>query len=280
MQPGTAKNIMMWCCCLLLSACMQFRMSDNKQRKRFENKGLEADLGYIDSKNRSIHYTLSGKDSLKPLIMFVHGSPGSSSNFLYYAQDSVMLSHYQILLVDRPGFGYSDFGNSVPSIEEQALILSEVLSHFKAPKKILAGHSLGGPIICRMAMDTSLQLDALLVIAGSVDPELEPKEPWRKPLDSKLLKWMLPRSFRVSNQEILPAKEELKRMQAGWKNIKVPITVLQGEKDKLVPHGNADYIKKMAVNSAEVKLLKFKDKNHFIPFTDEDLVVEAAIDFL
>lgn len=258
---------------------MQLRLSDKKQRSKLEKAGVEAELGFFETSKRAIHYTFAGKDSSKPLAFFVHGSPGSSSNFLDFAKDSALLEMYQVVLIDRPGFGYSDFGKSEPSIEEQALILNEVIAQIPASKIVLIGHSLGGPIIARMAMDTAKKIHGLFIVAGSVDPELEPKEPWRKPLNSKWLRWMMPRSFRVSNQEILPAKEELQRIEPLWPNITSHLVIIQGEKDKLVPPGNADYAEKHAVNAASIKKIMLEKDNHFIPFSKPELIVEELLQF-
>jgi pimeloyl-ACP methyl ester carboxylesterase len=254
-------------------------MKDKKQAKQLEKYGVDAEFGYIEVGERAIHYTLAGRDSTKPLVMLVHGSPGSSSNFLYFAKDSALLSKYQVLLVDRPGFGYSDFGKSEPSLELQAELLAKVLNNFYAEKKVLVGHSLGGPIICRIAMDSVNQVDGLLIVAGSVSPELEPEEKWRKPLNWKIIRWIFPRSFRVSNQEIIPAKTELEKMVPLWPNIICPVIIIQGEKDKLVPPGNAAYAKDKLVNAESVELMMLKENNHFIPFKTPEIMTEALLRF-
>lgn len=263
---------------LSFSSCFQFRMSDRRQLRALQKEGVTAQLGTLTIADRTIHYTLAGKDSSKPLALFIHGSPGSSSNFLRFAEDSVLLKRFQVLLVDRPGFGYSDFGWSEPSLLRQALILNALLDSFSAPAKIVAGHSLGGPIAIRMAMDSSGSLDGVVLVAASVSPELEPNEPWRKSLNKRWLRWIMPRSFRVSNQEILPAKEELQLMENDWKNVRIPVTVIQGMKDRLVPPGNADYARRKLVNAAHVDVILLEDMNHFIPFTHPEIVVQAVLD--
>ena len=254
-------------------------MAEKKQRKQFSKQGLDVELGYKTGQGREIHYTLSGKDSSKDLLVFVHGSPGSSSNFLDFAKDSSLLEKYQILLVDRPGFGHSSFGKSEPSLAKQASILNSVVKQFEAPDVILVGHSLGGPIIVRMAMDTSIAYKGLMLVAASVSPELEPEEKWRKPMNWKIVRWLIPRSFRVSNQEILPAKEELEAMEHLWPNIVSKVVIIQGDKDKLVPPGNADYAEKMLINASDLKVIRLEKSNHFIPFTQAEIMIEPLLSF-
>ncbi len=40
-------------------------------------------------------------------------------------------------------------------------------------KTILVGHSLGGPVIARTAMDYPDLVDGLILVGGSIDPEME-----------------------------------------------------------------------------------------------------------
>lgn len=267
--------------CFAMQSCFQFRMSEKKQREELQAMSSEHNLefGKKIGAGRSIHYTLMHSDSSLPLAVFVHGSPGSSSAYLQYAKDSLLLSRYNVLLLDRPGYGYSDFGKAEESIEQQSSILREVVSQFGYAKKFLVGHSLGGPIVCRMAMDEPAIADGLLIIAGSVSPALEPQEKWRKPLSSKAIRWLLPRSFRVSNDEILPAKQELDKMVPLWGNITCDVQIIQGGEDKLVPAGNEDYAEKMLVNANSVRVHRLPTENHFIPFTRPQLLIEKLLLF-
>ncbi|MBT8327929.1 MAG: alpha/beta hydrolase [Bacteroidia bacterium] len=262
---------------LLIGSCFQFRSSDRKQLKELKqtSKLFYVDIGTKLAEGRNIHFTQVGKDSTKPTVVFIHGSPGSSSNFMQYAKDTAMLNHFNVLLIDRPGFGYSDFGKSEPSISRQAKMLSSVVSQFNNQRCILVGHSLGGPIICKMAMDDSEIADGLLIIAGSVAPDLEPVEKWRKPMSKKWLSWLMPKSFRVSNEEIIPVKEELTKMETLWDKITIDVKIIQGGRDKLVPSGNEDYAEKKLINARSVEIFRYPKENHFIPFTEPHLVIEA-----
>ena len=244
--------------------------------KVLTNAGVQGETGSLKAISRDIHYTIAGRDSTKPLLAFVHGSPGSSSNFLQYATDTVLLNRFQVLLIDRPGYGGSDFGQVDRSMESQAAEIAALIRNFTADSIFLVGHSLGGPIICRMAMDNPEQFSGLLIIAGSVDPDLEPDEPWRSTLDKKIFSWVLPRSFRVSNREIMPAVSELHKMDSLWPRITCDVIILQGEEDELVPPGNADYAEKMLINADVLKVM-IPFENHFIPFTQPEMVREYIL---
>jgi predicted alpha/beta hydrolase len=52
-----------------------------------------------------------------------------------------------MIAIDRPGFGYSDFGKAV-DLETQASLLESLATQITNSKPIvLVGHSLGGPVI-------------------------------------------------------------------------------------------------------------------------------------
>lgn len=266
---------------MLMSSCLQFRYTDRKQRYELDEIGEKHTviIDKIKVSERELHYTLvKAADSL-PTVVFVHGSPGSSSNFIQYAKDNRLLSTYNVLLVDRPGFGYSGFGDSEPLLSKQATLMNGLLDSLEITQRVLVGHSLGGPIICQMAMDAPKTTKALLIVAGSVSAELEPKEPWRKPLSSRALRWILPKSFRTSNDEILETKGELIRMEKDWSIVFCKVTILQGTKDRLVPYENAIYAERKLVNAKEVKVKLLDNENHFIPFTKPELITKELLAF-
>ena len=151
-----------------------------------------------------------------------------------------------------------------PSLEKQALALKPIIEKYKNNKPfILVGHSLGGSVIARIAMDYPELIDGLIFVAASIDPKLEPNETWfRAPLATPFLSWVLPRSFRASNEEIYQLKPQLEEMLPRWKEIKCPVIVIQGKKDMLVPAGNADFAKRMIIN-APVDLILKEELNHY-----------------
>jgi pimeloyl-ACP methyl ester carboxylesterase len=147
-------------------------------------------------------------------------------------------------------------------------------------KKItLIGHSMGGPVIARMAMDYPELVDNLIIVAGSIAPDLEPNEKWfRIPMDFTPIRVLIPASFRASNHEILYLKPELEKMLPLWKNIRQPVIVIQGGKDFLVSPKNADFAEKMLVNSKSVKIVKVDTMNHFVPWSHPQLIKKAIIE--
>ncbi len=268
--------VLLWGVLALLSRCVQIRMSDKKVNAYFAGSPVPPVFAFTKASTQSLHYASLGADTL-PMVVFVHGSPGSWDAFIGFFKDSTLLGKARIISVDRPGFGKSDLGRPQRSLKAQAASLVPILeTNRSATRPILVGHSLGGPLIARLAMDYPQLAGSLILVAPSVDPALEPKEWYRKVGDFFLIRPLLPAEIDVSNQEILPLKGELTRMLPLWQTLTLPITVIQGEKDQLVPAANADFVKKSAVN-APVKVVMIPGMNHFIPWERPDVIREAIL---
>ena len=261
-------------------SCISFRMSPKEIDQFFSSKDLTATQHSFRKDFRELHYVKAG-DPNGPLVLFLHGSPGSLSAFIHFLADSVLRKESLLITADRPGFGYSNFGNGEPSLKAQAEFLKPILEKYKANRPImLIGHSLAGALIVYMAAEYPDLVDGLIIVAGSVDPELEPNETWfRAPLSTPFLSWILPRSFRVSNEEIYQLKPELERMLPLWKEVHCPVIIIQGKEDELVPAENADFARRMLVN-APVEVLMIDDMNHFVPWSHPHLIRDAILKML
>lgn len=273
------RHILLLVPALLFAMCKSeltaFRRSDARIGRYLEKRGQEAPRFFtISQDGRSVHYTQVG-DTTKPLVVLVHGSPGSSSAFLPFLADTQLTRIAQVIALDRPGNGYSDFGKSEPSLAAQAAALKPILERHRKTRAILLGHSYGGPVVARAAMDFPELVDGIFILAGSIDPELEPREWWRKPIDAPLLRWLFPASMVVANQEIIPLYEELTAMEPLWEKITCPVTVVQGTDDTLVPAGNAHYARRMAVNSRQLDIRMIEGGSHFILWTMKDYMIRT-----
>jgi pimeloyl-ACP methyl ester carboxylesterase len=262
-----------------LHSCLQFRMSESEINAFFIDKKQKGKVINYKEGFRSINYVITGDDD-KPLVIFVHGSPGSLSAFIDFMGDSSLLSQAQLISVDRPGFGHANFGNAEPSLQKQAAALKSVIDKNKSDRPVfLVGHSLGGPLIARVAMDYPALVDGLIMVAPSVDPALEPNEWFRAPLATPFLRWILPRSFRASNDEIYQLKPQLENMLPLWSKVVAPVIVIQGKKDRFVPYENAIFARDKMINTS-VSLVVVDSMDHFVPWSNPQLINTAISDMI
>lgn len=278
-QRSLLISVGLWLILTGLSRCVQIRMSDKKVEKYFAGSPQQPTFHTIETDEQPIHYAEIGADTL-PMVVFVHGSPGSWDAFISFFKDSTLYRKARLVSVDRPGFGKSDLGYAEPSLSVQAAAIAPVLQTNKSAKlPILIGHSLGGPVIARMAMDFPELVGSLIMVAPSIDPAMEKWEWYRHLGNFALVRPMLPVEMDVSNQEILPLKAELTQMLPLWKNIRVPVTVIQGDKDNLVPAENADFARRQLVH-ALVDVQMIPDMNHFIPWSRPESIRDAILTHL
>jgi pimeloyl-ACP methyl ester carboxylesterase len=246
--------------------CMTFRDSDVNKKNEFRQKGLELRTAFIKVEGRNIHYAETG-DRNKPTLIFIHGTPGSWDAFAGYLQDSMLLSRYRMVSIDRPGFGYSDFGQA-ENLETQSKLLVPVLKKLdNGQPAYLIGHSLGGPMIVKLAAEMESKFSGLVIISGSMDPAVEKPEKWRPVLFSTPLNYLVPGAFRPSNVELWYLKKDLVKLKPSYAEIRCPVYFIHGDKDTWVPPSNVAYAKKLFTNATQISELMLEGGNHFIPWT-------------
>lgn len=253
---------------------MKFRISDSKAKKKFAEKGIELFTETINANGSALHYAKTGCDTL-PTLFFVHGSPGGWIKFMQYMYDKDLLKKYRMVSVDRPGFGYSEFGN-VKSLQEQSTIISVLLKKLQNGKPIYAaGRSYGGPMIIKLSIDNPGMFTGLVLIAAALDPAAEKPEKWRPVLYKSPLKYLLPGAWRPSNQELWYLKTELNELDDHYDEITCDVVILHGDKDGLVPVSNAGYSKKMLVNAKSISMTIIPGADHFISDNKYELVKDV-----
>jgi pimeloyl-ACP methyl ester carboxylesterase len=274
----------------LLTACFPYFKQIEKDKQTFLDRFPNAHM-YYESGGRRMHYVRAGQG--RDLIVFVHGSPGSWDAFARFLMNESLLSRARVISFDRPGFGESGNGTAELSLERQAALIAEGvrleqsgpavrpgrIQPVSTGRVILVGHSFGGPVIARMAMDRPLSYHALVFVAASVDPDLETVHWYQKAGNTGVVRFFLPAMLDVTNQEILPLRSELLAMIPLWQNIKSRSYVIQGGRDDLVPPGNADFLEK---NLRQVPLTVVRDPamDHFVPWAHPDLIEAALLDAL
>lgn len=267
------------------AGCFAMRTPDRDWPEALRKKGQSLPPAFYDipdPEGRLIHAIgIAEADSL-PLALFVHGSPGSADAYLSFLADTGLSRRFRLLSIDRPGFGYTQgFGKPERSMEKQAAGVKAVADSLAPGQKVLlVGHSLGGPVIARFAMDYPERTAGLVLVAASVDPALEPHPWWQSAIDPPPLKWLIPKSLWASNAEIRPLEGELKKMLPLWERIDCPVRILHAQDDRLVPVANVDFMQRVLVRSPDLKADVLPRGDHFILWSRTDLVGQALIDLM
>lgn len=233
---------------LLASGCRSSLPQPPAGAQRFTYRASEQEVDAFRTEGESL-----------PRVVYVHGSPGDATSWNAFLEDPI--PGLQAVSIDRPGFGGSDFG-LVKSLREQAGAIEPLLEARQGEWPLLVGHSLGGPIIARAAADHPQRVGGLVIVAGSLDPELE-RLAWYNYF-AYGIGWILPRAIRRSNQEMWDLRPELEELAASLQRIECPVVIVHGHKDSLVPFGNVDFMQRSLTNARSVEVIDLPHDGHML----------------
>jgi pimeloyl-ACP methyl ester carboxylesterase len=147
---------------------------------------------FMDIDGQRIHYVDTG--GTKPTIVMIHGLGGNLLHFGYAMADK-LANDYRVILVDRPGAGYSTRPEGAPAtLTAQAKTVATLIRRLGLKQPLLVGHSLGGALSLAIALDHpdcagGLALLAPLTHATEVVPEVFRGAVIHSPLLRKAIAW-------------------------------------------------------------------------------------------
>lgn len=257
---------------------MSFRYSDRKITSLFRGEDVQPEIKYHNFNGQVLRYVELATNKNLPYVIFIHGAPGSSADYYDYFRNEELYERVNLISIDRLGYGYSDFGNSQTSIQQQGEAIQSIIEiSCLSQHVILVGHSYGGPIAVRMAMDNPTSYKSLLLLAPALDPENEKVIKIARLANIKPTSWITPAALKVAADEKFSHTKELRKMIPLYKKIEIPVCHIHGTKDSLVPYENLDFsIKHFPKNLIEPVILDGED--HFLPWTQKELIVKKIIE--
>ncbi|MBD2701412.1 alpha/beta hydrolase [Spirosoma sp. BT702] len=219
-------------------------------------------------------------DTTLPVVLFIHGAPSSLSFFNEFFKDTTLLNRAQLVAVDRPGYGYSDFGSVETSIIRQAELLQPLIERYrKAPFLMVVGSSYGGSVSARLAMTNPERINHVVFVSSALGPGLERTYPISYFANSPLIRWGVPPLLRLANDEKLAHRQALEAILPDWPKIRANITMLHGQRDELVYPTNVTFAQHHLVN-AQVKQFLLPENRHDIVFNKREYMTQIILDIL
>lgn len=212
-----------------------------------------------------------------PPILFIHGSPGRWQDWARYADHPRLQGYGPLIVPDRPGFGGSQPGEVVPQLAAQARILAALLEGEEPA--IVVGHSLGGPIAGRIAMDYPSRVRGLLLIAPSVAPSLEAPRWYNEVARWSWMRGLIPDVMLWSNDELYGLQAELRLLEPGWARLQLPVYVVQGLDDRLVYPETADYLQARLRHPLS-RVERVAGQGHFILWEQPERIVDLLVELI
>lgn len=217
-------------------------------------------------------------------LLLLHGFCGSSD---YWNKVIPQLStDYRVIAIDLPGHGKSDVQPNLKEINQYASTIKEFLEEMKIEKVTMFGHSLGGYITLAFAESYSQYLNGFSLIHSTGFPDSKEAKEGRTASAEKIdedgidsfIDGLAPKLFAPDNVEshkqsledvkkigygtppqgaknALNAMKERKDRTKVLANSKLPVLLIAGEKDQLIPAENTftasgDNIQQEVINGA------------------------------
>jgi pimeloyl-ACP methyl ester carboxylesterase len=106
---------------------------------------------FMEIDGERIHYVDTG--GIGPAVVMIHGLGGNLLHF-NYALASLLAAEFRLILVDRPGSGYSSrAAGADATLTAQAAAIGKLIRSLGLTRPLVVGHSLGGAISLALALD-------------------------------------------------------------------------------------------------------------------------------
>ena len=118
-----------------------------------------------------VHGVVMGPDDGSgPDLVLIHGASGNTRDMTFDLAPR-LANDYRVIVLDRPGLGYTDRINRTgATITQQAALLQKAAAQFGADKPIVLGHSYGGAVALAWAVTQPDHIAALVDLAGAAKP--------------------------------------------------------------------------------------------------------------
>lgn len=267
--------------------------------------GDELQQTYIQIRDINLYFEYLMTD--KPPILLIHGF--ASSTYTFRRMIPLMQKQFSIIAVDLPGFGRSEKPASfIYSLQNYAELMLDCLRYFGISSAYIAAHSMGGQIALNMARIAPEKINKLILLCSSgylqrakkllicssylpffekfvqyyvrrkevrehlknvffnhnlIDDELIHE--FARPLTEKGFYKALIRLLRHREGDLTP--HQLKKIQ-------VPVLLIWGEEDRVVPV----YIgRRLVKDLPQAQLITYKKAGHLITEEETERVFENIV---
>jgi hypothetical protein len=269
---------------------------------------------FVDVDGGRLHIVELGRADAPPVVL-LHGASGNLRD-MQFALGDRLAARYRVILVDRPGHGWSDRpngrGNASPAA--QATLIHQVLAALGVTRPVVLGHSWSGALATAYALAYPTETRALILlapvthpwpggigwindvvalpvlgsliartlilpsgyfmlepgVAGVFSPDTPPPDYGARTGVALLLR---PNEFIANAQDLAGLKEFVRQQAPRYGELKMPVTIISGDKDPVV---YTDIHSRAIVQQVpQAKLTVLPGVGHMVQYVAADDVVRA-----
>ncbi len=237
--------------------------------EKLSSEKIHPTIRNIDYKDKKVRVIEMQKtiDTALPILVFIHGSPGSSMDFKKYLIDADLRQKANIITYDRIGYGNENTGEVLNSILLELEVLEKVLENWDPKKIVLVGYSYGATIV----MAATKNYKQKIALAPSVKGDLEPMFWALKLYEWELTRRLIPDIFQAASKEKLKHISELPKLEKQWNISESKVIVIHGTSDKIVPYKNSLFLEKI-IDQDKFQLVSIKNGTHALVWTDFEFI--------
>ncbi len=211
-------------------------------------------------------YPMSGllAPALKEGAWRVVAIPGTPSrDHVFYRFLAKAPEDMEVAMVSRAGYGPKT-GEPVLDFDEQVRSIAPLFTKDDGRKTIILGVSYGGALSLKCALDYPDHIVGALTVAMLVN---EPRAYVRASLPLALLpgiKQILPKHLHNARQEVAGRRAQIGPLFDRLKTLDIPVTILHGDADTLVPLQAAHDLKAHFTEEQDVQFSLVKRGSHYL----------------
>lgn len=296
---------------LLALVSLYAQVFTHRAEKEFPPEGffLQTPLG-------EVHMLTFGRKGGVPVVL-LHGAASSARDMRLAFQDVAARYGLWVFAPDRPGLGYTQAFEATANdrLERHAAAAMAVIDTLQLDRPIVVGHSYGGSIALRLAIDHGDRLGGLVLVAAPSTAHVGPAS-WYNyaaswPVIGRLIRWLVPvigpsmleeglaktfhpqkppgdyarqaglprlfrpRSFHANALDLSRVNRELSRLQPLYQDITLPVALIAAPDDQVVY--TECHAETLARALLDARLAIVPGGGHMPHFHAPELVAEHAI---
>jgi pimeloyl-ACP methyl ester carboxylesterase len=303
-----------WCLVVLLAAtAFGLWLFGKAYTRNFEARyPREGEIVIVDG--LAIHYRRFG-DPGGPPVLFIHGAASSSTD-VGLAMGNAALRHGICLYVpDRPGLGHSQaFTRVANRLARHGELMAGFILALRLIRPVVIGHSYGGSIALKMALDHCDQIGAVIPVAAPATPHVGPASwynyvsdwpvigavlrlfvpvigpsmiepamiktfaPQTEPDDyvarSGVLGLFRPSAFRENAADLARINRELEAIKPRYSQITLPMAIIASPDDQVVY--TERHSGPLSQEARDTRLVMVCGGGHMPHYLDPDVIAEHA----